>query len=67
VVCVDQGVCYVEKEKEHLLCFIKLYIHVFAVPDSYLAFQLYFNVLFKCILGHALKGGEAVNRASHLR
>lgn len=68
VVSVDQGVCYVEREKEQLLYFIKPYIGVvFAVPNSYLAFQLYFNVLFKHILGHAIKGGEAVNRASHLR
>lgn len=64
---VDQGICYVGKEKEQLLCFIKPYIDVFAIPNSYLTFQLCFCVLFKHILGHALKGGEAVNRASHLR
>lgn len=67
VVCVDQGICYVEKEKEQLLYFIKPYRDIFAVRNSYLTFQLYFSVLFKHILGHAIKGGEAVNRASHLR
>lgn len=65
--CVDQGICYTENEKEQLLYFIKPYIDVFAVPNSYLTFQLFFSVLFKHVLGHAIKGGEAVNRASHLR
>lgn len=65
--CVDQGVCCVEQEKEQPLYFIKPDIDVFAVSNSCLPSQLRFHVLFKHILGHAIKGGEAVNRASHLR
>lgn len=67
VVCADQGICYVEAEKEQLLYFIKPCIDVFAVPNSYLTCQLYSSVLFKHVLGHAVKGGEAVNRTCHLR
>lgn len=65
VMYADRGICYAGKEKEQLFYFVKSHEDVFAVPSSYLTFQLYFNVLFKHILGHALKGREAVDRASH--
>lgn len=65
--CGDQGVCYFEEEKEQLFSFFQHYIDAFALPNGCLTLQLYFSVLFKCVLGHAIKGGEAVNRGSQLR
>lgn len=66
VTFADQGICCAGKEKKQLFDFVKSHKDVFAVPNSYLTFQLCFNVCFKHVLGHALKGREAVDRASHV-
>lgn len=65
--CGDQGVRCSGEEREQLLSFSKPYVDVCALPNSCLTSQLCFTVLSKCVLGHATKGGEAVNRGSQRR